>query len=74
MAAAGPGGHTAPMVDPAALRSTASSLEDLIGRITTAADDLAGDSEDLATDLYEIERTLRSGARRLATVLRRMEG
>ena len=57
----------------AQLTSTASSLDDLIRRVTEAADALAGDREDLATDLYEVERSLRTGARRLATVLRRLE-
>lgn len=61
------------MVDPAALRSTASSLDELVGRITQAADALVDDHEDLATDLYEVERALRTGARRLATVLRSLE-
>ncbi len=68
-------GHTGP-VSPhhAQLSSTASSLDDLIKRVVGAADDLAADREDLAGDLYEVERSLRTGARRLATVLRRLEG
>ena len=57
----------------AQLASTASSLDDLIKRVTAAADDLAGDQEDVAADLYEVERSLRTGARRLATVLRRLD-
>jgi len=57
----------------AQLASTASSLDELIERVTTAADDLAGAREDLAADLYEVERSLRTGARRLATVLRRLD-
>ncbi|MET1041717.1 MAG: hypothetical protein ABWZ90_11815, partial [Acidimicrobiales bacterium] len=57
----------------AQLASTASSLDELIRRVTAAADDLAGGQEDLAADLYEVERSLRTGARRLATVLRRLD-
>jgi hypothetical protein len=57
----------------AALASTATSLDELIRRITTAADDLSGGSDDaLAQDLYEVERSLRTGNRRLANVLRRL--
>ena len=68
-------GHTEP-VSPhhAQLSSTASSLDDLIKRVAAAADDLTRDREDLATDLYEVERSLRTGARRLTTVLRRLDG
>ncbi len=54
----------------AQLVSTATALDDLIVRITTAADAMAGGREDLAADLYEVERSLRAGSRRLATVLR----
>ena len=57
----------------ARLASTASSLDELIRRITAAADDLSGGPEDpLAQDLYEVERSLRTGSRRLAAVLRRL--
>jgi hypothetical protein len=56
--------------DRAQLASTATALEDLIERVTAAADALASDREDLAADLYEVERSLRAGSRRLATVLR----
>jgi hypothetical protein len=55
------------------LASTASSLDELIARVTAAADDLSGGLEDdVAADLYEVERSLKTGARRLATVLRRL--
>jgi hypothetical protein len=57
----------------ASLASTASSLDELIRRVTTAADDLSGGPEDaLAQDLYEVERSLRTAARRLAAVVRRL--
>ena len=59
--------------DRAQLASTASTLDELIGRVTTVADDLATEREDLAADLYEVERSLRTGARRLAGVLRQLE-
>lgn len=59
----------------APLASTASSLDELIQRVTAAADDLAGGAEDdVAQDLYEVERSLRTGSRRLRGVLRRMGG
>jgi hypothetical protein len=55
------------------LASTASSLDELIARVTLAADDLSGGLEDdVAADLYEVERSLKTGARRLAAVLRRL--
>jgi hypothetical protein len=58
----------------APLTSTASSLDELIRRVTEAADDLSGGGQDdLAADLYEVERSLRTGARRLAGVLRRLD-
>jgi hypothetical protein len=57
----------------ASLASTASSLDELIRRITTAADDLSGGPDDaVAQDLYEVERSLRTAARRLAAVVRRL--
>ncbi len=57
----------------AQLASTASSLDDLIARVTAAADELSGgQDDDVAADLYEVERSLKSGARRLASVLRRL--
>ena len=58
----------------AQLVSTASSLDELIARVTAAADEMSGGrDDDLATDLYEVERSLKTGARRLATVLRRLD-
>jgi hypothetical protein len=57
----------------ASLASTASSLDELIRRVTTAADELAGGQfDDIAQDLYEVERSLRTGGRRLTAVLRRL--
>ena len=57
----------------AQLSSTASSLDELIARITATADVLSGaGDEDLSVDLYEVERSLKTGARRLASVIRRL--
>jgi len=56
------------------LASTATALDDLIQRVTAAADDLVGRREDLAADLYEVERSLRAGARRLEGVVRQLGG
>jgi hypothetical protein len=58
--------------DPAQLASTATALDDLIERVTAAADGMATDREDLAADLYEVERSLRSGARRLSAVVKQL--
>ncbi|HYF46634.1 MAG TPA: hypothetical protein VD926_10530 [Acidimicrobiales bacterium] len=61
--------------DRAQLASTASSLDEIIARITAVADELSdGQDDDAAADLYEVERSLRTGARRLAGVVRRLEG
>jgi len=58
----------------AQLASTASSLDELISRITAVADELSGGrDDDAAADLYEVERSLKTGARRLAGVVRRLE-
>lgn len=56
----------------AALSSAATTLDELVTRITEAADELGsvGD-EGLAHDLYEVERALRTAQRRLAAVVRR---
>ena len=58
----------------ASLASTASSLDELTTRLTAVADELAGGpADDVAADLYEVERSLRTGARRLGAVLRRLQ-
>lgn len=56
----------------AALSSAATTLSDLVVRVTETADEAqaAGD-ESLAHDLYEVERALRSAQRRLDGVVRR---
>lgn len=57
----------------AQLTSTATGLDELIARVTAAADGMADQREDVAADLYEVERSLRAGSRRLAAVLRRLD-
>jgi hypothetical protein len=56
----------------ASLSSAATTLDELVTRITETADaaQAAGD-ESLAHDLYEVERGLRSALRRLEGVVRR---
>lgn len=65
-------GQTAPVSsDHAALSSLASSLDDLTNRVTAIADRHQGQAtEDLARDLYEVERSLRAAHRRLSEVVR----
>ena len=60
-------------LDTAQLSSLSSSLDDLASRITTLADAL-GDSprEDVAADLYEVERHLQAADRRLKALVRRV--
>jgi hypothetical protein len=54
------------------LSTIAHSLEDLTRRITDLADSRADRPDDaLATELYEIERTLQHASRRLQRVLER---
>lgn len=55
---------------PAELSSVTTALEDLTRRITEMADGYAtGRREDLATELYAVERQLRNATRRLAKVV-----
>ena len=58
---------------PAELSSLASSLEDLSRRLRAMADAAApanGDEEGIASDLWEIERVLKSAQRRLENLVR----
>ena len=53
-------------VSKAELSSLETAIHELSERITTAADDLLGTrNEDVATDLYEVERSLRMARRRI---------
>lgn len=59
--------------DRAELSALATSLDDLTARITSAADRYQGTPRgDLADGLYEVERSLRTAARKLDRVLRTM--
>lgn len=54
----------------AELSSVSTGLEELVKRVTDIAEGLAGDDkEQLAPDLYEVERTLRAAERRLRRVI-----
>ena len=60
-------------LDTAALSSLSSSLDDLAARVTAMADALGGSPrEDVAADLYEVERSLQSADRRLKALLARL--
>ena len=54
----------------AELSSVSTRLEELVKRVTDIADGLAGHERDqIAPDLYEVERTLRAAERRLRRVI-----
>lgn len=54
------------------MSSVSTRLQELLGRITEIADGLGADErEDMAAELYEVERTLRAAARRLSRVVDR---
>lgn len=56
------------------LSSIASALTELTDRVATIAESLAGtEREDVAAALYEVERALRTGSRRLDDVLRTVD-
>ncbi len=55
----------------AALDAIATALDELTARVTEIADRVSNTaSEDLAADLYEVERALKAAGRRLARVTR----
>jgi hypothetical protein len=54
----------------AELSSVATALEELVERVGTIANGLAGvERDDLGSDLFEVERTLGAAQRRLARVI-----
>ena len=56
-----------PMVSKAELSSLETAIRELSERITLAADELVGTKEeDVALDLYEVERSLKTAQRRIA--------
>lgn len=57
----------------AQLSSASTSLDELIERLVAIADEHRGnETEHLATDLDEVERALRSAARKLDHLVRRL--
>ena len=59
-------------LDTAQLSSLSSALEELSRRVTQMADEYQGSPrEDVAADLYEVERHLVAATRRLKTLLDR---
>jgi hypothetical protein len=63
---------SSPLIPP--LTSISSTLEDLIDRLTAMGDsERAAKHEDISAALEEIERYLRSGARRLNRLLQDLE-
>ncbi len=60
-------------LDVAQLSSLSTALDELTKRIAGIADDLQGaPREDVAADLYEVERNLQAASRRLRTLLGRL--
>ena len=57
-----------------ALDSAATTIQDLVTRVANTAErfEAAGD-EATASDLYDVERSLRAAARRLGLVVRRLD-
>ena len=60
-------------LDSAQLSSLSTALDDLTQRITSLADDYQGSPrEDVASDLYDVERNLQAAARRLRALVARL--
>ncbi|MGQ0830551.1 MAG: hypothetical protein ACT4OV_02630 [Microthrixaceae bacterium] len=60
-------------LDSAQLSSLATALEDLTRRITRLADGYQGSPrEDIAADLYDVERNLQAAQRRLEALVARL--
>jgi hypothetical protein len=57
-------------VPTAELSSLATALDELTGRVTSIADDLSGSRrDDVAVELFEVERALVGARRRLGRIL-----
>ena len=67
-------GHTGAMeLDVAHLSSLSTALTDLTDRVTALADGYQGSPrEDVASDLYDVERNLRAAERRLRALLHKL--
>jgi Mg2+ and Co2+ transporter CorA len=60
-------------LDAAHLSSLSTALSDLTDRVTKLADGYQGSPrEDVASDLYDVERSLRSADRRLRALLQKL--
>ena len=57
-------------VSTAELSSLATALDDLTRRVTSLAEGLANEQHDLATELFEVERSLNGARRRLSKVVK----
>lgn len=57
---------------PSSLSSVSSSLDDLLRRVRTMADEL-GQDDDTGAELVEVERQLQAVSRRLAKLARRLD-
>ena len=69
----GAGARQAPMTGhQAQLASLSTALDELTERVTATADEVKAEDEELALDLYEVERSLRAAGRRLGSVVRRL--
>jgi hypothetical protein len=53
----------------AELSSLATALDDLARRVSSLADGLAAEQQDLAIELFEVERSLNGARRRLRKVV-----
>jgi hypothetical protein len=61
-------------VTAAELMSVSTALASLTDRVVAAAEESARDGrDDVATELYEVERELRSGTRRLERLVRDLQ-
>lgn len=57
---------------PSSLSSVSSSLDDLLRRVRSMADEL-GQDDDTGAELVEVERQLQAVSRRLAKLARRLD-
>ncbi len=61
-------------LDAAHLSSLSTALDELTERVTALADELSGSPrDDVAADLYEVERNLQAAARRLRALVGKVE-
>jgi hypothetical protein len=58
-----------PFVRNAELSSLATALDDLTKRVSALAEEVANEEQDLAVELFEVERSLNGAKRRLRKVV-----